>query len=93
MCLTLIFCGITIAQQKTLSGTVNDRVGPLPGASILEKGTNNGTTTDFNGAFSLKVSSEEAIIIVNFIGYGSQEIAVKDKIKINIVLIEFFNQI
>ncbi len=88
LCLTLIFCGITIAQQKTLSGTVNDRVGPLPGASILEKGTNNGTTTDFNGAFSLKVSSEEAIIIVNFIGYGSQEIAVKDKIKINIVLEE-----
>ena len=88
LCLTLLFCGISIAQQKTITGTVNDRVGPLPGASVLEKGTNNGTTSDFNGAFSLKVTSEEAIIIVNFIGFAPQEIAVKDKIKLNIVLEE-----
>jgi len=88
LCFILIFCGISIAQQKVITGTVNDRVGPLPGASILEKGTNNGTTTDFNGTFSLKVASEEAIIMINFIGFAPQEIAVKDKIKLNIVLEE-----
>lgn len=88
LCLILLFCGISIAQQKTLTGTVNDRLGPLPGASIQEKGTNNRTTTDFNGTFSLKVSGEEAIIIVNFIGFAPQEIVVKDKIKLNIVLVE-----
>lgn len=87
-CLSLFFCSISNAQQKTITGTVNDRMGPLPGTSIVEKGTNNGTTTDFNGNFSLTVSGEEAKLVINFLGFASQEIAVRDKIKITIVLEE-----
>ena len=87
-CLSLFFCSISNAQQKTITGTVNDRMGPLPGASILEKGTNNGVTTDFNGNFSLTVSGEDAKLVVNFLGFAAQEIAVRDKIKITIVLEE-----
>ena len=66
LCLTLFFSGIAIAQKRVITGTVNDKVGPLPGATIIEKGTKVGTTTDFNGNFSLTVSGEDAIIIVNF---------------------------
>ena len=87
-CLSLFFCSISNAQQKTITGTVNDRMGPLPGASILEKGTNNGVTSDFNGNFSLTVSGEDAKLVVNFLGFAAQEIAVRDKIKITIVLEE-----
>ena len=88
LCLTLFFGGIAIAQKRVITGTVNDKVGPLPGATIIEKGTKAGTTTDLNGNFSLTVSGEDAIITVNFLGFTVQQIAVKDKIKLNIVLVE-----
>jgi len=88
LCLTLFFGGIAIAQKRVITGTVNDKVGPLPGATIIEKGTKAGTTTDLNGNFSLTVSGEDAIITVNFLGFAVQQIAVKDKIKLNIVLVE-----
>jgi iron complex outermembrane receptor protein len=60
-------------QEKTINGNVTDENGlPLPGASIIEKGTLNGVVTDFNGNFSIKVANQNAIIEISFIGYKTQ---------------------
>ena len=58
--LFLCVCGLLLSSsmliaQKTVTGTVSDPTGPLPGVSILEKGTTNGTETDFEGNFSIKI--------------------------------------
>ena len=60
---------------KKITGTVVDAQGPVIGASVVEKGTTNGTVTDFDGNFSLNVK-EGATIVVSFIGYETQEIKV-----------------
>ena len=56
-------------QQKTITGTVLDENGsPLPGASVVEKGTINGTQTDFDGNFTLEISSDATTLEVSYIG-------------------------
>ena len=65
------------AQQVALEGTVVDAADfPIIGASILEKGTTNGTITDLDGKFSLAVSSEDAVLQISYVGYVTQEIPV-----------------
>lgn len=69
------------AQNSTIKvkGVVNDAMGPVIGASIVEKGnTGNGTITDIDGNFSLNVSSNSTLI-VSFVGYKAQEIPVAGK--------------
>ena len=62
--------------QTIVQGTVSDKDGnPLPGATIIESGTDNGTTSDFDGKFSLAVSDENATLEISFIGFKSQQIA------------------
>ena len=57
-----------------VSGKVVDETGqPLPGVNVIEKGTNNGTTTDVAGLFSLNVQDEKSVLVFTFIGYASQE--------------------
>jgi TonB-linked SusC/RagA family outer membrane protein len=66
-----------LIQQSSISGTILDEMGtPLPGASIVEKGTTNGTQTDFDGNYTLDISSSNSIIIISYIGYESKEISV-----------------
>ncbi len=75
-------------MEVTVSGTITDTEGtPLVGATILEKGTTNGTTTDFDGTYSLTVQ-DGAILEVSYTGYGRQEIAVDGRTTINIELTE-----
>jgi TonB-linked SusC/RagA family outer membrane protein len=64
------------AQQLTITGEVRDQGVALPGVSILEKGTTNGTTSDSEGKFNMTVSSADAVLLFSFIGYKTQEIAV-----------------
>ncbi|MEQ9441724.1 MAG: TonB-dependent receptor [Cyclobacteriaceae bacterium] len=74
-------------QTATISGKVTDETGePLPGATVLEKGTNNGTITDIKGNFSINVS-EDATLLVSFVGYKAQEIALNGQNSIEISLI------
>lgn len=69
----------TAPVMKTVSGTVVDAQGePIIGASILEKGTANGTITDLDGNFTLEVNSN-SVLAVSYIGYTSQELSVLDK--------------
>ena len=70
---------------KKITGTVVDSQGPVIGASVVEKGTTNGTVTDFDGNFTLNVSSG-ATIVISYIGYETQEIKVGNQSTLNITL-------
>src|SRR5690606_34098624 len=60
--------------QMAVSGTITDESGiTLPGASVLEKGTTNGTSTDAEGRYALNISDQHAILVVSFIGYNTEE--------------------
>ena len=89
----LTFCLISFslgayAQKKQVKGVVKDPLGEtVIGASVLEKGTTNGTVTDFDGNFVLEVSPD-AILHVSYIGYQTQDIPVKGKAMISITLKE-----
>lgn len=74
------------AQNVTLTGNVKDTTGePIIGASVLQKGTSNGTITDFDGNFSLSISPD-ATVVVSYIGMKPQEISVKGKTILNVTL-------
>ena len=72
---------------KKITGTVVDAQGPVIGASVMEKGTTNGTVTDFDGNFTLNVNPG-ATIVISYIGYETQEIKVGNQSNINITLSE-----
>lgn len=76
------------AQAQEVSGTVSDANGPLPGASVVVKGTTTGTQTDFDGNFSIQVSSSDAVLVISYVGYSTQEVAVSGRSSINVVLEE-----
>ena len=72
---------------KKITGTVVDAQGPVIGASVMEKGTTNGTVTDFDGNFTLNVNPG-ATIVLSYIGYETQEIKVGNQSTFNITLNE-----
>lgn len=91
MGLIILLCLIPLwasAQGTTVGGIVKDAGGePIIGASVLEKGTTNGTITDFDGNFTLNVSSN-ATLVISYIGYKTQEIEVAGKKSLKITLKE-----
>jgi TonB-linked SusC/RagA family outer membrane protein len=79
---------LSFAQGKTISGTVSDDSGlPLPGTTVLLKGTTNGTSTDFDGNYSIDAKTGD-ILVFSFVGYTTKEIKVAASSKINVSLIE-----
>ena len=73
--------------QYAVSGTISDTDGqPLPGANIVEKGTVNGVTADFDGNFSLTVTNENAILVVSYIGFATKEVEVAGRNNLQIIL-------
>ena len=70
-------------QQKQASGVISDSQGPLIGATVMEKGTNNGTVTDVNGHFSLNVKPG-ATLVVSYVGYETQEIKAGDGVNVTL---------
>jgi len=77
----------TFAQEKTISGTVSDATGPLPGVNIIVKGTSTGTQTDFDGNYSIQASSG-SVLVYSFVGYVTQEQTVGSANTINVSLEE-----
>ncbi|WP_247716522.1 SusC/RagA family TonB-linked outer membrane protein [Sinomicrobium weinanense] len=74
--------------QTVVTGVVSDAHGqPLPGANVLEKGTSNGTQTDFDGNFSLEVS-EDAVLVISYIGFKAREIPVNGQSSVTVTLVE-----
>lgn len=87
-CLILMFLSISMMAQKVpVSGTVSDQTGPVIGASVIEKGTTNGTMTDNDGHFTLTVS-KGAVIEISSIGYKTQEITVGAQTNFTVKLTE-----
>lgn len=79
----------TTQQQKTVTGKVDDNTGyPLPGVSVVVKGTTNGTITDSNGKYTLLNIPASAVLQFTFVGMKPQEIVVGNKTAINVTLIE-----
>ncbi len=77
-----------LAQKITVHGYVDDATGePLIGASVVEKGTSNGTATDFDGNFTLNVDAN-ATLVISYVGYVTQEVAVKGQTEIKVTLQE-----
>lgn len=80
---------IDALQAKTLSGKVTGTDGePIPGVSILVKGTTVGTITNFDGEYSLDVPAQAETIIVSFVGMVTQEITIGNQSTINVVMQE-----
>lgn len=77
-----------INQVITVQGQVTDEKGePLPGVGVREKGTGNGIVTDISGKYTLKVSGPKSVLVFSFVGFATQEVAVKNQIVINIKLL------
>ncbi len=76
------------AQAQTVSGTVSDSSGPLPGANIIVKGTSNGTQSDFDGNYTLNNVAADAVLVFSYVGFESQEVPVNGRSTINVTLQE-----
>ena len=97
LCAGLCFLGIISAQQvsaaseqvaavqqtRQATGHVTDSQGPLIGATVMEKGTNNGTVTDFDGNFTLNVKPG-ATLVISYVGYESQEVKAGDNVRVKL---------
>ncbi|MBT5857630.1 MAG: TonB-dependent receptor plug domain-containing protein, partial [Flavobacteriaceae bacterium] len=96
--ITLFLAAILISgfcySQNTLTGTVVDsELGTgLPGATVLVKGTSNGVSTDFDGAFKINASGS-GTLVVSFIGYETQEIAFSNSMTLNVALVASANEL
>jgi iron complex outermembrane receptor protein len=84
--LTMLCTSLTYSQD--VSGTVSDASGPLPGASVLVKGTTKGAQTDFDGKFTIKNVGSNAVLVFSYIGLKSQELNVAGKSNVKVTLKE-----
>ncbi|MGL2988053.1 SusC/RagA family TonB-linked outer membrane protein [Flavobacterium sp. RSSA_27] len=86
--------GQLYAQGTVVEGTVKDASGlTLPGVNILEKGTTNGVSTDFDGNFKIKVSNPKAVLTFSFIGFKNHTENVNGRKSIQILMEEEANQL
>ncbi|MCU0353912.1 MAG: von Willebrand factor type A domain-containing protein [Cytophagales bacterium] len=78
--------GFAPADTRTVTGKVTDANdgSPLPGVSVVVKGTSTGTTTDANGTYSIRVADEKAVLVFSFIGYVTEEVKVGDKVQVDV---------
>jgi TonB-linked SusC/RagA family outer membrane protein len=78
---------LSFAQEKTISGTVVDETNmPLPGATVLIKGTTTGTSTDFDGNYSISANSGD-VLTFSYVGYADQDATIAASNSINISLV------
>lgn len=75
LCLVLVFVGFQLMGQQTINGTVSDADGPLPGATIVVQGTNNGVSSDFDGNFTIQANVGD-VLELSFVGFQTQYITV-----------------
>ena len=80
----LIFASTIMYAQSVISGTVVDATGEtVIGATVMEKGTSNGTVTDFDGNFTLKVEAGK-ILVISYIGFLTQEVPAQNGMKVTL---------
>ena len=78
---------VTFAQEKTISGTVSDKSGVLPGVSVVIEGSNKGVETDFDGKYSIEANSGD-VFVFRYLGYETAKITVTASNIINVTLVE-----
>ncbi|CAI8408258.1 MAG: TonB-dependent receptor SusC [Flavobacterium sp. SCGC AAA160-P02] len=78
---------VSFAQEKTVSGTVSDNSGSLPGVSVTIKGTTSGAETDFDGKYSIKASTGD-VLVFSYLGYKTVENTVGSSNVIDVTLVE-----
>lgn len=72
----VLFMSASVLGQSKITGEVVDETNqPLPGASVVVKGTTNGTSTDFDGKFTLQAGADSGTIVISFIGFQSKEVS------------------
>ena len=82
-------CSTVVMAQAKVSGTVVDAQGePVIGASVIIKGTSTGTVTDFDGNFTIQSVPQNATLVISYVGYRTQNVAVGGKSQINVALEE-----
>jgi len=92
-CLILMFVfSAAVNAQTTVSGTVSDSNGPIPGVNIVVKGSNITTVSNFDGTYSISAPSA-GTLVYSFIGYKAKEIAIANKTKIDVFLEEDLNNL
>lgn len=88
---TILFLFVVFSSfsQQKISGKIADINNiPLPGVSVLEKNTNNGVASDFDGNFQITLKNKNAVLVVSYLGFITQEITVSDNKNLNIILKE-----
>jgi len=84
--LLIVFLFSVGIYSQNVTGIVTSDDGPLPGATLLVKGTNNFATTDFDGNFTIEASQGD-VLVVSFVGYTTQEVTVNaDQLNISLAL-------
>jgi TonB-linked SusC/RagA family outer membrane protein len=85
----LLFSASVLGQELSVKGSVFDNTNaPLPGVSILVKGTSNGTATDFDGNFSIDGVPVSSVLVFSYVGFKDMEVTITDAGPLNIVLQE-----
>jgi iron complex outermembrane receptor protein len=87
LCFLFLFTGLASAQV-TVTGTVKDATGTLPGVSVQIKGTILGTITDVEGKFSLNLPDANTVLVFSFVGYAPQEVLVQGQKTLEITLMQ-----
>ncbi|OMQ10491.1 TonB-dependent receptor [[Flexibacter] sp. ATCC 35103] len=92
--LNFVLSSTIYAQSTTIEGKITDAAGlSLPGVNVQEKGTKNGTSTDFEGSFKMNVTNNKAILIISYLGFQTQEVSIAGKSKVNVSLAEQSNSL
>lgn len=85
---------VGFAQSRTVKGTVKGPGGePIPGASVIEKGTKNGTATDASGSYSITVAGPKSILVISSLGFATQEREVGSNTTIDVFMKESNEQL
>ncbi|MDX1326657.1 MAG: SusC/RagA family TonB-linked outer membrane protein [Arenibacter sp.] len=94
MFFAIFFIQGLVAQDVTITGTVTDDLGsPLPGVNVVEKGTTNGTSTDFDGNYAIDVANLNGTLVFSSLGFSSKEVAINGQTMINVGLVEDAEQL
>ncbi len=81
-----IYCNFSFGQALTVSGTVKDESSnPIPGVTVIIKGTSKGTTSDFNGKYTIQADAN-SVLSFSFVGYATEEIPVNGREIVDIIL-------
>ncbi|MGB7394278.1 MAG: SusC/RagA family TonB-linked outer membrane protein, partial [Pricia sp.] len=84
----MFFIGLSALSAQTITGTISDSQGPLPGASVVVEGTTLGTTSDFDGKYSIEAPADATTLIFSYVGYATQEIPIDGQSVIDVTLSE-----